>query len=101
MAPVLWGTEPRLRQLFAGSHAELSFERRMAPFEDDSAESYLSDYEHKLGPAILAKQALEPSGQWEATRAEVLALYEDANEAGEDGFLINAEYLETIVKLPA
>lgn len=99
MPPVLWGTEPRLRQLFAGSDAELSFEHRMAPFEDDSAETYLADYEDKLGPAIMAKKALEPAGEWGAARAELLAFYEDANEAGGDGFLVNAAYLETIVTL--
>lgn len=99
MPPVLWGTEERLRQLFAGSGAELDFAVRFAVFEDASAESFLSFQEESLGPLILTRQAVGEDG-WDAARADLLSLFEDANEAEDGAFLIRSAYLETVVALP-
>ncbi len=99
MPPVLWGTEERLRQLFAGSGAELSFERRFSTFEDDSAEEWTAYGEEALGPMILARQALGEE-VWAEVRADLISLYEDANEADDGGFRFRAEYLETVVTIP-
>lgn len=99
MPPVLWGTEERLRQLFAGADAELSFERRFSTFEDDSAESWVSYNEEVLGPVIMAKAVLSPD-DWAAAHDDLVALYEDANEADGEGLAFRAEYLETVISLP-
>lgn len=99
--PVLWGDEEHVRSLFAASGAELSFERRTITLEHESAEGWLAYNERVLGPTILAKAALEPQGRWEALRGELLELYRDANEAGEDGFSAKAEYLLSVIDLPA
>ncbi|MFN8149648.1 MAG: methyltransferase domain-containing protein [Solirubrobacterales bacterium] len=99
MPPVLWGTEERLRQLFAGSGAELSFERRFSTFEDESAETWVDYNSEALGPVILAKQALGDG--WGAARDDLVGLYEDANESEDGGLSFRAEYLETVVTLPS
>lgn len=99
MPPILWGTEERLRQLFAGSGAELSFEVRFSTFEDASAEDLLAYNEATLGPVIVARQALGEGG-WADVRAELAALYEDANEAEDGSLRMRATYLETVITLP-
>ena len=99
MPPVLWGTEERLRQLFAGAGAELSFARRFSTFEEDSVEEWVAYNEVSLGPVILAKQALGEA--WPEAHAELVSLYDDANEAEGDGLRFRASYLETVITLPS
>jgi SAM-dependent methyltransferase len=98
--PVMWGSEDYVASLFDGSGAELTFERRMVSFTHDSPESWLEYNERVLGPAILAKAALEPQGRWQDLRADLLQLYSDGNEAS-DGFRASAEYLLTVARMPA
>ncbi len=97
--PVAWGTEEHLRSLFAESGAELSFERRTVTFAGDSPEAWVEYNERVLGPAILAKNALEPQGRYGELRAELIEMYTDANEAP-GGFRASAEYLLTLARLP-
>ena len=99
MPPVLWGTEERLRQLFAGTDAELAFERRDVVFEDESADAWVTYNEGALGPVIMARQALGEEA-WEGARDDLISLYEDANEAEDGTLLFRAEYLETVITLP-
>ena len=97
--PVLWGLEDHARALFAGG--EVRFERHTSPIDADSAEDWLSYCERVLGPIILARAALEPQGKWEAARADLLALYESANEATDGTYHAEAEYLVTVVRRAA
>lgn len=98
--PVMWGDEDHVRSLFADSDAELSFERLNVTFEHDSPESWLANDERILGPALMAKAALEPQGRYEALRGDLLELYAGANEA-QGGFRVPAEYLLTLATLPS
>lgn len=98
--PVMWGTEDHMRSLFADSGATLSFERQMVTFTHDSPESWVAYNERILGPAILAKNALEPQGRYDELRTELIGLYSEANEAQDETFKANAEYLLTIARLP-
>jgi SAM-dependent methyltransferase len=99
--PVAWGKEDHVGELFAGSGAELSFERLSVTFEHDSVESWVAYNERVLGPSIMAKAALEPQGRYEALRNELLELYGAENEAGDGGFRVTAEYLLTLAAMPA
>lgn len=99
--PVAWGDEDYVRGLFNDSGAVLSFERRTVTFTHDSPESWVEHNTRVLGPTILAKAALEPQGRWGELEAELIGLYQEANEA-EDGTLsFQAEYLITVARLPA
>ena len=69
MPPVMWGAEEHVRGLFADSGAELSFERRTVTFEGESPESWVDYNERILGPAVMAKAALEPQGRYDELRA--------------------------------
>jgi SAM-dependent methyltransferase len=99
--PVMWGTEEHIRDLFAPSGAELSFEHRTVPFGHDSAEAWMERDERILGPTVLAKAVLEEQGRYGELRRELLELHEEVNEAGDGSFLARAEYLVTVAKLPA
>lgn len=98
--PLLWGSEPYVRELFAGTGAELEFERHMVNFADRSAEDAIAYNERMLGPVVMTKAALEPQGKWDALRAELVALYDRTSEPAGDGMQVPAEYLLTIVRLP-
>jgi SAM-dependent methyltransferase len=98
--PVMWGDEAHVRELFADSGAELSFERRDVTFEAESPERWFEYNERVLGPTIMAKAALEPQGRWEALRAELIELYVSNNEADDGSMRVRAEYLLTVATLP-
>ncbi len=98
--PVLWGSEERIRELFGKHGLEPQFERHTTTFEDESIEHWVSFHEHALGPVVMAKSALEPQGRWEAARADLVGLYEEANEAEDGSMRVQAEYLLTTLVLP-
>jgi SAM-dependent methyltransferase len=98
--PVMWGTEDHVRGLFEGSGAELSFERRTVTFAGPSPEAWYADDERMLGPAVMAKAALEPQGRYEDLRRDMLALYADFNEADDGSCRVASEYLVTVAELP-
>jgi SAM-dependent methyltransferase len=98
--PVMWGDEDHVRSLFADSDAVLSFERRTVTFTHDSPESWVEYNTQALGPTILAKAALEPQGRWGELEAELIGLYQEANEADDGTLLFQAEYLLTVARLP-
>jgi SAM-dependent methyltransferase len=99
--PISWGTEDHVRSLLDSSGAELSFEVRTVTFTHDSPESWLEYDERILGPAIMARAALEPQGRYEELREATMQLYRDANEADDGSFKARAEYLLTIARMPS
>jgi SAM-dependent methyltransferase len=98
-SPLKWGVEDHVRSLFPD--AELSFERRQVTLSHDSSEAWVAYNERVLGPTIMTKAALEPQGKWEACRADLIALYDEHNEASDGGFTASAEYLLTVAEMPA
>jgi SAM-dependent methyltransferase len=99
--PVTWGDEQHVRTLFGGTGVELAFERRAVTFASGSAEAWLADDEQNLGPAVMAKAALEPQGRWQDLQRDMLAVYEEFNRATDGSFKVEAEYLVTVAQLPA
>lgn len=95
--PVMWGEEEHVRELFSDQGLEVSFEKRLADFKWESLESWLDHCEQNLGPIVTGKAALEPQGKWEAARADLIALGERFNEAGDGSMRTPAEYLLTKV----
>lgn len=99
--PILWGVEDVVRTLFAPA-AEVTCERRRATgsVHAPSVDAWMDYTERVLGPAVMAKRALEPQGRWGAARADLHALYERHNEAGDGSLLAHPEYLLTVVRKP-
>jgi SAM-dependent methyltransferase len=98
--PAMWGDEDYVRGLFSDSGAVLSFERRTLAFNHDSPESWVEHNARVLGPTILAKAALEPQGRWGELEAELIGLYQEANDADDGTLRAQAEYLLTVARLP-
>jgi SAM-dependent methyltransferase len=97
--PVLWGVEDHMQSLFPD--AELEFRTENVVFEAESVEEWMAYNERVLGPTIMAKRALEPEGRWEPLRADLVSLYERANQADDGAMRVDAEYLLTVGRLPA
>jgi SAM-dependent methyltransferase len=98
--PVMWGNEEHVRSLFADSGAEVTCERRTVAFSGPNADAWFAEDERMLGPAVMAKAALEPQGRYEQLRDDMLKLYSDFNEADDGSFRVQSEYLLTLVRLP-
>jgi SAM-dependent methyltransferase len=97
--PVLWGVEDHVRGLLGGA-AELEFERHTVAFEGESVEAWIERDERILGPAVLAKAALEQQGRYAEMRGQMVELHEQVNEADDGSFRAQAEYLVTVARLP-
>ena len=97
--PILWGVEDVVRELFAGA-AEVGCEERAArdSVRAPSIDAWIDYLEQVLGPTVLAKRALEADGRWAAARADLAALYERYNEAGDGSLLAHPTYLLTVAR---
>lgn len=99
-APILWGVEDVVRELFARA-AEV--ECQVRPARDSvrapSIDAWIDYLEHVLGPTVLAKRALEAEGRWAAARADLVALYERFNEADDGSLLVHPPYLLTLARV--
>lgn len=90
--PILWGTEARIRELFAGAD-RVTCETEHAAQSAASIDEWIGHLEVQLGPLVLAKQALEPEGRWDAARADLAALFERFNEADDGTLEVRPTYL--------
>lgn len=92
--PSLWGTQPRLRELFAG--CEVDAATRTFTFRYRSAAHWLEVFETYYGPTNRAFAALAGDAQG-ALRDDIVALLERSNRGGERGLAIPSEYLEVVI----
>ncbi len=95
-APPLWGSEPHVRELFAGTGVEFEFARGNNPWRFDSAEHWVAFMETNYGPTLKARDRLTAEGRWDACREEILAMAERRNEATDGTLLLRAEYLVAV-----
>lgn len=98
---VLWGVEEHVRGLLERPGVEVSCERRTTDVEAQSVEAWIDYCERLLSPVVMAKAALEPSGGWEAARADLAELYTRANQATDGSLRAPAEYLLTVARIAA
>jgi SAM-dependent methyltransferase len=99
--PILWGAEEVVRELFAGA-AEVTCELRPArdSVRAPTVDAWIDYTERVLGPTVLAKGALEPTGRWAEARADLVALYARHNEADDGSLLAHPTYLLTVAHAP-
>lgn len=103
ISPLRWGEEEYVGSLFAdaGAGAEISHERATVVFEGESTDAFVGYLERALGPLAMAKPVLQEQGRWAQLRAELVALYEERNEAWDGSLRVQGEYLITVAQLPA
>jgi hypothetical protein len=93
--PSLWGTEDRLRELFAEGVSSLQTTRRTYNFRYPSAEHYVGWFREYYGPTVRAFAALGAEGQ-DALAADLMELCESRNVSGDGTLVAPSDDLEAV-----
>ena len=95
--PILWGTEDHVREMFGAAATGFDFQRHTTTIEWDSPEGFLDFFADRFGPLVTARGML--GERWEEMRRDVLQVFEDRNESPDGGFVLQQEYLMSVVRL--
>jgi SAM-dependent methyltransferase len=95
-SPALWGSEPRIVELFGPEATDIRCVRRNFNFRYRSAAHWIEVFRNFYGPTHKAYAALDPDRQERLTE-EITALLERLNVAGPNSLVVPAEYLEVVV----
>jgi ubiquinone/menaquinone biosynthesis C-methylase UbiE len=99
-APVEWGSEPRLRELFGDAVADLSVTPQVFTFRFTSAEAFADYFRANYGPTLKAFEALdEDNGK--LLYADLVDLATRSNIATDGTLRIPSAYVEVIAHKPA
>ena len=93
-SPALWGTVPRLVELFSGH--DMATTRQTFHFRYKSAGHWLQVFKTYYGPTNRAFAALEPAKQ-AALESDIIELLEQMNVGGKNSLVVPSEYLEAVV----
>ena len=96
-SPALWGTEERLRELFASRIDSISIERKNFVFRYHNPAHWLEVFRTFYGPMNKAFAALDAEKQQELS-ADLVALAERFNRATDGTLVAPSEYLEVVIQ---
>jgi SAM-dependent methyltransferase len=94
-SPPLWGTEPRLRELFGDAVSSLRVVRRHHAFRYRSPRHWLEAFRTFYGPMLKAFEALDASGQGRLA-GDLLELAQRFNQSGDETLTAPSEYLDVV-----
>jgi SAM-dependent methyltransferase len=94
-SPLRWGTEDGLRELFGDGVSDLRIERRASRQPFRSIDHWLDFFRTYFGPTKVAFERVGPEGE-AALEADLRALLEEDNTAGERALVLKPEYLQVI-----
>lgn len=95
-SPALWGTRPRIEELFGPSGASIRAEPAHFVFRYRSPEHWLHVFKTYYGPLLKTYGALEPAAQ-AALTDDLFALIARFNEARDGQMVVPSEYLEIVI----
>lgn len=95
-SPLLWGSEPRIVDLFGGRASQIRTQHRHFHFRYHSAEHWLQVFQDLYGPVNRAFAALDDAGA-ASLRREITALLDELNIAGPHSLVVPSEYLEIVI----
>ena len=95
-SPSLWGTEERLRELFAARVGTLTTKRTNFVFRYRTAQHWLDTFRTYYGPVQKAFVAVGADRE-EALTADLLALVQRFNRSGDASLVMPSEYLEIVI----
>ncbi|MBE0613283.1 MAG: class I SAM-dependent methyltransferase [Burkholderiales bacterium] len=95
-SPVLWGSEPRIVELFGPNAADIRCERRMFNFRFRSPAHWIEVFRSFYGPVHKAYAALTADRQARLT-TDITSLLERRNVGGTNSLVIPGEYLEIVI----
>jgi ubiquinone/menaquinone biosynthesis C-methylase UbiE len=93
--PPLWGTEPRLRELFGQEISSLQVVRRHHAFRYRSPEHWLETFRTCYGPMLKAFDGLDAAGQ-QRLASDLLELAQRFNQSGDQTLFAPSEYLDVV-----
>jgi hypothetical protein len=94
--PALWGTEPRIVELFGPQAADIKIESRQFTFRYLSVEHWIEVFSAFYGPVLKALESLGDTGK-NALLADLRDVLAQSNQGGPDSLVIPAEYLEVVI----
>ncbi len=95
-SPALWGSEPRIVELFGPEALDFRCVRRDFNFRYRSAAHWIEVFRNFYGPTHKAYEALDPARQADLTE-DIVALLERLNVAGPASLVVPAQYLEVVI----
>ena len=95
-SPGLWGTRPRITEMFGPQAASITAEQRNFVFRYRSPEHWLEIFKTYYGPLLKTFAALDLAGQL-ALEHDVIELIAKFNRAVDGSVVIPSEYLEIVV----
>jgi len=95
-SPALWGSEPRIVELFGTEAIDIRCERRNFNFRYQSAAHWIEVFRNFYGPTHKAYSVLDPARQMSLTK-DLTALLESNNVAGPSSLVVPGEYLEVVI----
>lgn len=95
-SPMLWGTEPRMVELFGPEAADIRIARRQFMFRYASVEHWITQFRTDYGPLRKAFEALSEPAQV-ALQSDIALLLERSNRGGAGSLVFPGEYLEVVI----
>ena len=95
-SPLLWGTEPRIVELFGAQAADIRCVRRHFNFRYRSAAHWIDVFTSYYGPLHKAYAAVDPARRGELID-DIRALLARRDVGGPSSLVIPGEYLEIVV----
>lgn len=95
-SPALWGTRPRIDELFGPSAASIHAEPAHFVFRYRSPEHWLHVFKTYYGPLLKTYGVLEPAAQ-AALTDDLFALIARFNDARDGRMVVPSEYLEIVI----
>jgi SAM-dependent methyltransferase len=95
--PILWGSEDYVREMFATVASDFEFERHSATIEWESIEGFADFFMERFGPLVTARKLL--GERFDELRAQIVAIWAEANEADDGRLRLPQEYLLSVVRL--
>jgi ubiquinone/menaquinone biosynthesis C-methylase UbiE len=96
-SPALWGTRPRIGELFEPQASSITAAQRHFVFRYRSPGHWLEIFRTYYGPVLKAFAALAPAAQ-AALEHELIGLIGQFNRAGDGSMVVPGEYLEVVVR---
>lgn len=96
MPPPLWGTRPRIAEMFEPRAASIKAELRNFVFRYRSPEHWLEVFKNYYGPTLKAFAALEPPAR-AALANDLVALVKRFNRSIDGTMVVPSEYLQVVV----
>ncbi|MEW5757722.1 MAG: class I SAM-dependent methyltransferase [Pseudomonadota bacterium] len=95
-SPMLWGSEPRIVELFGSDATDIHCERRYFNFRFHSPAHWIELFRNYYGPTHKAFAALDAEQQARLTE-DLTALLEHHNVGGQHSLVVPSEYLEVVI----